>query len=97
MEVRLEHLTKIFPSRDKKGSEVVAVNDFDFTIPEGKLIGLLGPSGCGKSTVLYMICGLEKPTFREARRRARFPELRIISAPYSKAEYHVPVREPERR
>lgn len=62
MEVRLEHLTKIFPSRDKKGSEVVAVNDFDFTIPEGKLIGLLGPSGCGKSTVLYMICGLEKPT-----------------------------------
>ena len=51
-----------FPSRDKKGSEVVAVNDFDFTIPEGKLIGLLGPSGCGKSTVLYMICGLEKPT-----------------------------------
>lgn len=62
MEVRLEHLTKIFPARDKKSSEVIAVNDFDFTIPEGKLIGLLGPSGCGKSTVLYMICGLEKPT-----------------------------------
>ena len=39
MEVRLEHLTKIFPSRDKKGSEVVAVNDFDFTIPEGTQSG----------------------------------------------------------
>ena len=62
MDVRLEHLTKIFPSRDKNGSEVVAVNDFNFTIPEGKLIGLLGPSGCGKSTMLYMICGLENPT-----------------------------------
>ncbi|MBR3143028.1 MAG: ABC transporter ATP-binding protein [Clostridiales bacterium] len=62
MDVRLEHLTKIFPSRDKKGSEVIAVNDFNFTIPEGKLIGLLGPSGCGKSTMLYMICGLENPT-----------------------------------
>ena len=48
MEVRLEHLTKIFPSRDKKGSEVVAVNDFDFTIPEGKLIGLLGPPAAAR-------------------------------------------------
>jgi len=62
MEVRLEHLTKIFPSRDKKHDEVIAVNDFDFTIPDGKLIGLLGPSGCGKSTALYLICGLEAPT-----------------------------------
>ena len=59
----LQNLTKIFPSRDKKaGKEVVAVNDFTFEIPDGKLIGLLGPSGCGKSTTLYMISGLQKPT-----------------------------------
>ena len=63
MEVRLEHLTKIFPSRDKKkGKDVIAVNDFTFTIPDGKLVGLLGPSGCGKSTTLYMISGLQKPS-----------------------------------
>ena len=63
MKVVLQNLTKIFPSRDKKaGSEVVAVNDFTFEIPDGKLIGLLGPSGCGKSTTLYMISGLQKPT-----------------------------------
>ena len=63
MKVVLENLTKIFPSRDKKaGKEVVAVNDFTFEIPDGKLIGLLGPSGCGKSTTLYMISGLQKPT-----------------------------------
>ena len=63
MKVELQNLTKIFPSRDKKsGKEVVAVNDFTFTIPDGKLIGLLGPSGCGKSTTLYMISGLQKPT-----------------------------------
>ena len=61
MKVVLEHVTKIFPSRSKKaGEEVVAVNDFTFEIPDGKLIGLLGPSGCGKSTTLYMICGLQK-------------------------------------
>ena len=63
MKVVLQNLTKIFPSRDKKaGSEVVAVNDFTYEIPDGKLIGLLGPSGCGKSTTLYMISGLQKPS-----------------------------------
>ena len=63
MKVVLQNLTKIFPSRNKKSNEeVVAVNDFTFEIPDGKLIGLLGPSGCGKSTTLYMICGLQKPT-----------------------------------
>jgi len=63
MKVVLENLTKIFPSRNKKsGEEVVAVNDFTFEIPDGKLVGLLGPSGCGKSTTLYMISGLQKPS-----------------------------------
>ena len=63
MKIVLEKLTKIFPSRNKKsGEEVVAVNNFNFEIPDGKLIGLLGPSGCGKSTTLYMISGLQKPT-----------------------------------
>ncbi len=64
MKVVLEHLTKIFPSRNKKdkNAEVVAVNDFSLEIPDGKLIGLLGPSGCGKSTTLFMISGLQEPT-----------------------------------
>ena len=63
MKVELQNLTKIFPSRNKKsGAEVVAVNNFTFTIPDGKLVGLLGPSGCGKSTTLYMISGLQQPS-----------------------------------
>ena len=64
MKVALQNITKVFPSRDKKkgGEDVVAVNNFTFEIPDGKLIGLLGPSGCGKSTTLYMISGLQKPT-----------------------------------
>ncbi len=63
MKVTLKNLTKIFSGRGKKSKDqVVAVNDFNFEIPDGKLVGLLGPSGCGKSTTLYMICGLEKPT-----------------------------------
>ena len=63
MKIVLQNITKIFPSRNKKSNEeVVAVNDFNLEIPDGKLIGLLGPSGCGKSTTLYMISGLETPS-----------------------------------
>lgn len=64
MKVVLENLTKIFDSRNKKDkvTKVVAVNNFNYEIPDGKLVGLLGPSGCGKSTSLYMICGLQKPS-----------------------------------
>lgn len=63
MKVVLQNLTKKFPNRNKKaGGDVIAVNDFNFEIPDGKLVGLLGPSGCGKSTALLMICGLQKPS-----------------------------------
>ncbi len=60
MKVVLENVTKIFPPRNKREQEFMAVNNFTFTVPDGKLIGLLGPSGCGKSTTLYMISGLQK-------------------------------------
>lgn len=62
MKVVLKNLTKRFPSRTRKGQDVVAVNNFNFEIPDGLLIGLLGPSGCGKSTALNLISGLETPT-----------------------------------
>ena len=62
MKVTLQHVTKQFPGRGKGARAVTAVNDFDFTLPDGKLVGLLGPSGCGKSTTLNLLCGLLKPT-----------------------------------
>ncbi len=63
MKVVLQNITKIFASRNKKvKDEVVAVNDFNLEIPDGKLVCLLGPSGCGKSTTLYMISGLQEPS-----------------------------------
>ena len=60
MEVRIQNLTKTFFG--KKGAQTIAVNNMNFVVPDGKLVGLLGPSGCGKSTTLYMIAGLHKPT-----------------------------------
>lgn len=63
MKIVLQDLTKRFKSRDKNNpNDVIAVNHFNFEIPDGKLIGLLGPSGCGKSTALNLISGLLEPT-----------------------------------
>ena len=63
MKIVLSHLTKKYKSRDKNSpADVIAANDLNFEIPDGKLVGLLGPSGCGKSTTLNLISGLEPPT-----------------------------------
>ena len=63
MKIVLKDLTKRYPNRNRRiRTEVVAVDHFNFEIPDGQLVGLLGPSGCGKSTTLNMICGLETPT-----------------------------------
>ena len=66
MKVTLQHLTKSFPSRNKKQPQpVVAVNDVSLEIEDGQLIALLGPSGCGKSTTLNLLSGLLQPTSGE--------------------------------
>ncbi len=63
MNVTLQNLTKKFPGRGRKNpQDVIAVNNFTFEIPDGKLVGLLGPSGCGKSTMLNLLSGLLTPT-----------------------------------
>ena len=47
MKVVLENLTKKFQNRNRKDKkDVIAVDDFNLEIPDGKLVGLLGPSGC---------------------------------------------------
>lgn len=40
----------------------MAVYHMSFTIPRGRIIGLLGPNGCGKSTLIKMVNGLLAPT-----------------------------------
>ena len=39
-----------------------AVNNLNFKIDTGSIIGLLGPNGCGKTTTIGIILGLIKPT-----------------------------------
>jgi spermidine/putrescine transport system ATP-binding protein len=53
--IEIAHVTKRF-------GDFVAVDDADFSIPEGEFFSMLGPSGCGKTTTLRMIAGFETPT-----------------------------------
>ena len=40
---------------------VPVLSDFNYSLPSGKIVGLLGPNGCGKSTLMKLICGILTP------------------------------------
>ena len=43
----------------KRGTPVL--KNFNYSLPKGKIVGLLGPNGCGKSTLMKLICGILVP------------------------------------
>ena len=53
--IRVQNLTKYYGER-------LAVDDIDFNIEKGEIVGFLGPNGAGKSTTMKMVTGYLMPT-----------------------------------
>jgi len=53
--ITVENLTKRYKS-------TLAVDDISFTLPQGRILGLLGGNGAGKTTTIAMLLGLLVPT-----------------------------------
>jgi ABC-2 type transport system ATP-binding protein len=62
---------------ERRGKEVL--HGLTFTVPAGRITGLLGPSGCGKSTLLRSVVGVQagvSGTLKVLGRRAGDADLR---------------------
>src|SRR5512138_56226 len=78
--ILVEHLSKTYevPEREggfgaavrsffkRKYKDVKAVQEVDFKIAQGEIVGFLGPNGAGKTTTLKMLSGLLHPTSGKA-------------------------------
>ncbi len=57
--IRIEHLTKVFPTPE---GEFKALDDISIEIMPSDIFGIIGMSGAGKSTLVRCMNFLEKPT-----------------------------------
>ncbi|PCH81197.1 MAG: ABC transporter ATP-binding protein [Hyphomicrobiales bacterium] len=57
----MNHLLE-FQNVEKHFSGLIAVNNVNFSVDRGEVLGLLGPNGSGKTTLLNMISGALRPT-----------------------------------
>ncbi|HUZ66248.1 MAG TPA: ABC transporter ATP-binding protein [Beijerinckiaceae bacterium] len=60
--LRLDGVTRRFPSRSAPNGAFTAVADLRFCVRDGEFVSIVGPSGCGKSTILNLIAGLDQPS-----------------------------------
>jgi energy-dependent translational throttle protein EttA len=53
----------VVEARDlRKGyGDNVLIDDLDFTLPRGGIVGVIGPNGAGKTTLFRMVTGQDKP------------------------------------
>jgi ATP-binding cassette ChvD family protein len=58
--IEAEHLAKGYGER-------LLIDDLEFRLPPGGIVGVIGPNGAGKTTLFRMITGQEKPDSGEIR------------------------------
>src|SRR3954470_17374220 len=73
-------LSRITPGRKPTIADFKALDDLNFSVPEGSFFGIIGPNGSGKSTLTQVISGITTPTAGEARVRGRLLPLLEVGA-----------------
>ena len=81
-------------------TEVPALRDVSFTIPDGQIVGYIGPNGAGKSTTIKILCGILRPDAGECRvnglvpweeRKRHVSRLGVVFGQRSQLWWDVPV------
>lgn len=69
----------------KRFGEILALDDVNLQIPEGRIIGLLGPNGSGKTTLLKILAGFyaeyEGSALIDGHRPGAFTKARVAYLP----------------
>jgi NitT/TauT family transport system ATP-binding protein len=60
MPVLIQRISKTY--RDRRGRNLEALADIDFSVRDREFLTILGPSGSGKTTLLHIVAGLLAPT-----------------------------------
>ena len=96
--IRAEHLGKVFAVYDQPldrlwqlvagdrrqyGKRFSALSDISFTLPKGKVLGLVGDNGAGKSTLLQLICKTLTPTTGQLEVHGRVAALLELGAGFN--------------
>lgn len=105
--VELENLRKTFTltqgwGRNRRQTEIVAVDDITLSVPDGQAIAFIGPNGAGKSTTIKMLTGILYPTSGQAtllglnpwkNRRELAYQIGVVFGQRSQLWYHLPPRD----
>lgn len=71
---RLRALTR-FDANDDANDIIWALDDINFEVNQGEVIGLIGPNGAGESTLLKILARITEPTKGFAEIRGRISSL----------------------